>query len=164
MNLFELSSQYQALMQNIMDNEEISDDTMSSLELINDSLENKILNYTAIIKSLRAQEKSIDEAMQEMSKRALSLEKKAERMEKVIKEEIEKCDKKKIENAYHEVRLMLNNPRVEYTDRTIVPKEFWRHKIKETLEPDTTLILKVLKAGREIPGAYLVRDTRLSIR
>lgn len=164
MNLFELSSQYQALMQTVMDSEELSDDVMSSLETINDSLENKILNYTAIVKSINAKAKSIREAMENMEKRAVSLEKASERMEQAIKQEMEKCNKEKIENAYHQVRLMLNNPRVEYTDRNAVPKEFWRHKIKETLEPDTSLISKSLKEGIEIPGAYLVRDTRLSIR
>ncbi len=77
---------------------------------------------------------------------------------------MEECNKEKIENSYHQVRLMLNNPRVEWSDKSIVPKEFWRHKVKETLEPDTAMINKALKEGIEVPGAYLVRDTRLSIR
>jgi len=164
MNIFSLSAQYQDLMQQVMDSEEISDDLMSSLESVNDSLENKILNYTSILKSLRSQEKSIEEAMQEMSKRVIELSKKSEVMEGKIKKAMEQCNKEKIENAYHQIRLMLNNPRVEYSDRNCVPKEFWGHKVKETVEPDTSMISKALKEGIEVPGAYLVRDTRLSIR
>ncbi len=108
--------------------------------------------------------KSIDEAMQEMSKRVIALAKQSAWLEQQIKKAMEACNKEKIENSYHQVRLMLNNPRVEWSDKSIVPKEFWRHKVKETLEPDTAMINKALKEGIEVPGAYLVRDTRLSIR
>lgn len=164
MNLFELSSQYQSLMQNIMDSDELSDDLIQSIELINDSMDNKILNYTSIIKSINAKAKCIAEAVEIMENRYDKLVKSADRLQETIKKEMSLCDKNKVENAYHEVKLLINNPRVEYIDKNIIPKKFWKHTIKEILEPDTSLISKSLKDGIEIPGAQLVRDTRLSIR
>lgn len=164
MNLFELSAQYKSLMDEVMDSEELSSELIESLESINDSLENKVFNYTAMVKSLRAKAKSIDDVVNDMMKRYGNLMKSAEYFENQIRISMDVAKKDKIENEYHEVKLILNNARVAYNDREIVPKEFWRHKIKEVLEPDTSMISKALKEGIEVPGAYLVRDTRLSIR
>lgn len=163
-SLFELSAQYQQIMNNIMLNDEISDETMQSLESVNDSLEQKVLNYTSIIKSLECKAHNIEEAIAKMNHRALMLNKGAERLKEIIKVEMQKCDKPKIENEYHEVLLVKNNPRVEFSDKNIIPAEYWRHKVKETLEPDTQAISKALKENVQIPGAYLVRDMRVTIR
>lgn len=163
-SLFELSAHYQQIMAAIMMSEEISEETMQQLEQINDSLEGKVLNYTSIIKSLEAKARNINEAVEGMLKRAESLTKSAERLKETVKQEMAKCDKKKIENEFHAITLVQNNPRVEYSNRDLLPKEYWRCKVKEIVEPDTVNIAKLLKEGAQIPGCYLVRDMRVAIR
>ncbi len=163
-NLFQLSSHYQRLMDKINNIEEIDTDLMDDLENINDSLENKILNYASIIKELEAKADAIKKAILSMEKRVESLTKGAERLTEFVKNEMKNCDKKKIENEYHHLALVKNNPKVEYIDKSILPREYWRHKIKEIIEPDTTAISKALKEGISIPGAILIQDVRLTIR
>ena len=113
---------------------------------------------------MEAKAKGIKEAMERMEKRIESLTKGADRLKESIKTEMKVCNKKKIENEYHEVLLIQNNPRVEYLDKSLVPNEYWRLKVKETKELDTSLISKLLKEGVIIPGAYLERDMRVAIR
>ena len=137
---------------------------MIELESVSGSLEEKVLNYTSISKSLNSKAKGILEAIEGMKKRAENLLKGAERLENDIKSEMEKCDKKKIENEFHSLTLIQNNPRVEISNKELLPNQYWRHKVKETIEPDTAAISKALKENIQIPGAYLVRDMRLAIR
>lgn len=164
MNIFELSSQYQVLMDRINERDEIDDELMEALLLVNDDLENKVLNYAAIIKSMEAKAKAIDQAVDNMLKRQSSLTKSAERLKETVKHEMQKCEKKKIENAYHQAKLVQNNPKVQFSDKTLIPEPYWRKKIQEIVEPNTIMISKALKENIEVPGAFLVKDQRLEIR
>ena len=112
-SLFALSAQYQNIMDIVMTTEELTPDLMNELESINDSLENKVLNYTSIIKTLEAQAESISKATEEMFKRAASLIKNSERMRETVKKEMEACNLNKAANEYHEVTIRLNNPKVD---------------------------------------------------
>lgn len=162
--IFELSSQYQAIMDRINEIDEIDDNLMDLLISINDDLETKILNYAAIIKEIEAKAEAIAKAMANMEKRFHSLDKSAERLRQVVKYEMQKCEKKKVENAYHQARLVQNNPKVCFTDKSLIPDEFLRKKIQEIVEPNTSLISKALKENVEVPGAFLVKEQRLEIR
>ena len=163
-NLFELSVQYQRLMDQINEADEISDELMQSLLQVNDDLESKILNYAAIIKSMEAKAEAIEHAIENMMKRGQSIAKSAQRLREAAKLEMQKCEKKKIENEYHQAKLVQNNPKVHYSDKTLIPDAYWRKKIQEIVEPNTLLISKALKENIDVPGAFLVKDQRLEIR
>lgn len=163
-SLFSLSSNYQQLMNQIMDSDDISSEVLTALENISDSLDNKVLNYASIIKNIEAKALSIRHAVEEMDKRAASLEKSAERLRETVKTEMTKCEKDKIENDYHAIKLKVNNPKVHYIDESLIPPQFIRKIIKEVEQPNGMLILKSLKDNISIPGVEMVRDTRLEIR
>jgi SMC interacting uncharacterized protein involved in chromosome segregation len=147
-----------------MDSEELSNEILDSIQNISDSLENKILNYASIIKTIEAKASSIRHAVEEMIKRAESLENSAERLRESVKSEMTKCQKDKIENDYHEIKLKMNNPKVDYLDRDLIPPEFIRKKIKSIEEPNAILILKALKDNIYVPGVRMIRESRLEIR
>jgi hypothetical protein len=163
-NLFSLSAQYQQLMDRVNEADEISDELMQAIEDTSDSLENKVLNYTAMIKEIEAKAKAIEDAMHAMSKRAVSLIKASDRLKESVKQEMEHCEKKKIQNEYHSVSLILNNPKVNYTDKALIPTEYMRRKITEIVEPNGNMILQALKENITVPGANMVREHRLQIR
>lgn len=163
-SLFELSAQYQLLMDEVMSKDDLSSEILEALENINDSLDNKILNYASIVKTIEAKSTSIRHAMEEMEKRAISLEKSAERLREAMKVEMMKCDKAAVENDYHAVKLKLNNPKVHYIDESLIPQQFIRKIIKEVEQPNGMLILKSLKDNISIPGVEMVRESRLEIR
>jgi hypothetical protein len=151
-------------MDKISNMEEIDHDTLQGLEEINDSLENKILNYTSIIKNMDYKIKSFDDAILSIEKRKISLENASKRMKEIVKFEMERCNKKKIENNYHEISLVLNNPKVVIVNECSIPEEYMRHKVKETIEPDKEAISKALKDGINVPGTIISRETRISIK
>lgn len=163
-SLFSLSSNYQQLMSQIMDSDDLSAEILDSLKNISDSLDNKILNYASIVKTIEAKSTSIRHAMEDMEKRAISLEKSAERLRESMKVEMQKCDKQAVENDYHAIKLKINNPKVNVIDEDVIPQEYYRKYIKEVTELNKILIVKCLKDNITIPGVSLVRDSRLEIR
>lgn len=163
MNLFELSSQYQALMDKVSKTDEISDELMNSLESVSDSFESKALKYASIVKMRQDKLRTVKLKIDMLTKIYNSLFKSILKIESTIKNEMQSCGKKKIENKYHEVKLIFNPPRVEYIDHNIIPDQYLRTRIKEIIEPDAISISKALKEGLKVPGAYLVRDIRVQI-
>jgi hypothetical protein len=164
MNLYSLSAQYQRIMANIMDNDEISAECMEELLSVSDSLEEKIINRTAIVKTLDAKAEAIAKAIDCMKDRWCKLNDSANRLREEIKKEMLACDKKKIEDAYHIAQVIPNNPKVNILDKNILPFKYLREKITHSQEPDKLAMLDDLKAGIEIPGAMLVRENRLQIK
>lgn len=164
MNLFELSAQYQKIMDEISKEEEISSDKMQELFSINDSFDSKVMNYTSIIKTLEANVKAIENQTESMKKRAESMLKKAEWLKDKVKVEMQLCDKKQVENEFHRVTLIQNNPKVVIFNEDQIPDKYVKHKIKETLEIAKSEMLNDLKNNIEIPGAFLTRDIRLQIK
>ncbi len=148
----------------INERDEIDDSLMESLLAVNDELENKILNYASIIKSIESKAEAIGRAICDMEKRCNSLQKSAERLRELVKLEMQKCEKKKVENEFHVAKLVQNNPKVQITNTDLIPPSYWRKKITEIVEPNTMLISKALKENIDVPGAYLVKEQRLEIR
>lgn len=164
MNLYELSAKYQQLLNLALAENELSDEMLNQLNTTEENFDEKILAYTSIVKELEAKIDGFKKAIESIEKRAASCINNMEYMKERIKTEMQNCNKKRIENDYHDVKLVLNNPKVDYTDKSLIPEQFIRHQIKEIIEPATSEILKFLKEGNEIPGARLVRETRLAIR
>lgn len=162
-SLFDLSSNYQRIMDVIMENDVLSEEVLKELELLSDSLEEKLLNYASIIKTIEAKADAIKAATEKMLKRYDSLEKSAERLKETVKQEMLKCNKKNIENDYHELNIKFNNPKVNVVDQTIIPQQYFRKIVKEVTEINKSLIAKSLKDNIVIPGVSLVRDCRLEI-
>lgn len=162
-NLFSLSAKYQSLMNTINENDEITNDVMDELLSVNDSIDQKVLNYTAIIKSLDAKADAIKHAMELMEKRKKSLNNSANRLKVIVKIEMEKCDKRNIENEYHRASLKLSIPKVILDDESVLPSEYFRKKIVEKVEANLIKISKALKENIQVPGAHLVQGYRLEI-
>ncbi len=162
-SLFSLSAEYQRVMDILLSKEEIDAEMEESFSKINDELENKILNYVSIIKMIDAEADSIDKAVQSMLNRIDRLCKKSNYLKEKVKTEMENCKIEGAKNPYHEVKIILNNPKVNDTiDQNLLPEKYFKETVYKTI--DRTKILKDLKQGVEIPGATMVRNTRLSIK
>lgn len=164
MNIYQLSAEYQRIMNIIEETDEINDELMQALIQVNDDIESKVLNYASMIKSLEAKANAIEEAMVSMAKRRTRILASVNRLKETVKTEMQKCEKKKIENEYHVAKLVQNNPKVQFSDKNLIPEGYWRKHIKEIVEPNTLLISKALKENIEVPGAFLVQEQRLEIR
>lgn len=164
MNIYQLSVNYQRLMDKVLEAEELSPELMNEVEFISDSLEDKLLNYTSIIKMLEAQADSICKECNKMEERAMKIENRASQLKELVRLQMIDCAKEKIENDYHEIKIMVNNPRTDIFDEQAIPNDYWKEKVKTTIDIDRIKIANDIKNGILVPGAKLVRDLRLQIK
>lgn len=161
--LYELSNEYQSIMNKIEECDELTPEFLAEIDISHDSLENKILNKTSIVKIFESKANEIGTAIKSMEDRKLSYEKKVEKLKEEIKFHMEACKLERAENAYHLVAIRLNNPKVsEKIDINVLPQKYFKEKINITI--DKLNILKDLKQGIDVPGACMVRETRLEIK
>ena len=162
MNLYELSAQYQRLMSEVMDSDELSSTLLSSIDGVQDSIEEKAKQVGKIIKNLEAEHIAIINAMQEMKTRADKLNNKIENIKTWLKSNLEKCDIKEINSPYFDIKIKLNPESVVVKDENMIPTIYFRQMITKKL--DKTLLSKALKDNMMIPGVFLERRTRLEIK
>jgi len=162
MKLFEIATQYQSLMQEIMDCDELNKEQLNAIESINDSLEDKAKAVGAFIKNMEADYKSITDAMDAMKKRASTLESKIDCMKEYLKSNLERCNVKEVKSPWFDIKIKLNPESVLVNDETIIPSEYFKETLLRKL--DKGLISQGLKNNIMIPGVMLERRTRIEIK
>jgi len=162
MNLYQMSSQYQSLMQNIIESDEITVEQLQSIESVNDSIEEKAKAMGALIKNMEAEYKAIQEAIMTMEERAIILNNKIENIKDYLKINLEKCEIKEVKSPWFDIKIKMNPASVVIKDENLIPTEYF----KETLmrKVDKSLISQSLKNNIMIPGVLLERRTRLEIK
>lgn len=160
--LYEISDEYQYLIKEIMECEEINDDTMLHLEKLHDSIEQKAINIASIIKNMEAEEEGIKNAIANMVERKNRISNKMNSLKEYLKCHLERCDIKKVSSPYFDISVKTNPVSVSVTDENLIPNDYFKEKIMRTL--DKVLISQQLKSDIPVPGAFLERRTRIEIR
>lgn len=158
MNLYEISNQYQYLLQS----EEFSADELVALDAIHDSMEEKAKSIGAVIKTMEAEENAIVVATKAMEERASSLSHKISNLKDYLKQNLELCHIKEVKSPWFDIKIMQNPPSVVLLDDQQVPSDY--REIRESEYINRKAIAEALKSGIAVPGAILVRNTRLAIR
>lgn len=169
MKLYELVSEEQKLNELFLlaiDEEtgEIRDN--ETLEELETELKNALVNKSeGIIKVFRNQKADLEMVKLEIV-RLTALQKKIEKsiknFEEYIKFNMKKMDIKKIETSLGNITLRAGSPSADVFDESLIPKEFIREKI--TYEPKKDDIKKMLKEGKEVPGARLIYKESIIIK
>ena len=73
MKLYEISNEYQAIMNSISDEEGITSDTLNQLEEFEGEFESKAIEVASCIKNLEAEAEAINQAIEQMKKRKLKM-------------------------------------------------------------------------------------------
>ena len=156
MTLYEINAQIQALYDNAVDPEtgEINEDALKPLNDLNVSRDEKVEHTALYIKNLKSDAKQIREEIKALTERARVLENKAERIENYLKDELHgsKFSSPRVVISYR------TSDAVVCDDISLLPPQFLR---KKDPEADKESIKKALKAGHEVPGAYL--ESRVSM-
>jgi hypothetical protein len=162
MNLYELSAEYQRLMDEVIQSDELSETLLSSIAFMHDSIEDKAKQIGKIIKNLEAEHCAIINAMQEMKQRADKLDNKIENIRDWLKVNMEKCDIKKINSPYFDIQIKNNPASVIIKDETLIPKAYFNEMIMRKV--NKSLLSQELKNNIMIPGVFLEYRTRLEIK
>jgi len=160
--LFEISTQYQALMDEIAQCDELSAEQLQALESVDDSLQEKAKAVGAFIKNMEADYFAINDAIKTMEERARKINTKIENLKQYLKDNLEKCDIKEVKSPFFDIRIKSNPASVIVQDEALVPEQYYKEKVMRSL--DKALLSQELKNNVLIPGVMLERRTRIEIR
>ena len=165
LKLYELSGQYlealQALPESGLDGQTIHD----TLEGLEGSLQAKAQNVLAYCLNLEAEADAVEMAGKRMQARAKSLRSQYDSLRGYLHENMLKAGITEIKarDGTFRARVRDNPESVEIIAPEHIPEEYMR-EVPAKLEPDKALIKDAIKRGETVPGAMVIRTTRLEIK
>lgn len=135
-----------------------------TLESMGGDLEVKASNVAMFARNLEATAAAIKEAEAQMAQRRKAIEKRAENVRAYILRCMESAGIKKIDSPHLSLTIKANPPSVDVFDPAQIPEHLMRQKPPPPPEPDKTAIKAVLSIGQEVPGARLVKGSRLEVK
>jgi hypothetical protein len=163
LRLYEIADNYLQALEDLAELEDLPAGVIANtLEGLQGDFEHKAISTAAYIRTLEVEASAIEEAHKGMERRHKALTRHAERLREYLKEQMERTSMAKIKNCYLMLRVQANPPSVVVEDEEAVPASYKRTEtVTKLLRSE---IGKDLKAGVEVPGAYLEQTTRLVIQ
>lgn len=155
MKLYEITEMYEAM--EALD-EDI--DITAALENIDGALEEKLESIAKLVRNLDAKAKAYEEEEKRLRAQKQAAKNRVDAIKRYVKENMEVIGKDKVEAGIFKWSLQNGPGRVEITDETKIPEEFFVTEIK----PLKTEIKKAIEEGRITEGAEIVRDKSLRLR
>jgi len=165
LRLYQLTDDYRRALAALEDSDHDPEVIRDTLDGMLAPIEEKAANVAAYVLNIEAEAEAVEKAEAKLKARRLALEKRAAWLRDYLKANMEACGIQEItaQDKTFRIRLRQNPEAVELDDSLPeLPEHFWR--IKTIREPDKPAILAALKAGQNVPGARLVRRTRLEIK
>ena len=161
--LYELSAEYQRLLDLLEDPE--ADETALEAEL--DAVADRLVLKAEAIGGLITHLNHIGEARRvearRLTDRARADEAHAERLRDYLFRHMQAINVSRLETTRFTIAIRINPPAVEVLDEALVPSEFVREVVTTSI--DKRAILEHVKADGEIPpGIDIVRRQRLEVR
>nr|DAZ10847.1 MAG TPA: resistance protein [Caudoviricetes sp.] len=161
MNIYELTGNYEHLLNMLYDEDVDEKALLDTLESIEGDIEDKADGYAKIIKELEAQSKARKEEAKRLTESAQTLDNRI----KMLKSNLFNCmkitGKTKFTTNLFSFDIVKNGGKQPLTIDGDVPKEY----TKTVIENDTSKIRQALENGENLPFAHLEpRGERLSIR
>lgn len=155
MRLYEITEMYAA-----MEALDDSVDITAALENIGGALEEKLENVAKLIRNLEAEAKAYEEEEKRLRAQKQAAKNRVECIKRYVKENLEEIGRDKIEAGIFKWSLQNGPGRVEITDETKIPEEFFVTEIK----PLKAEIKKAIEEGVITEGAEIVREKSLRLR
>lgn len=162
--LYALANDYQTTLDNLCDEEtgEINETALENLNAISEDVKEKGVAIATYLRNINADKEALDMECQRLNARKVQLARRIEWLNVYLKTNMEACSISEISCPLFSIKIRKNNPSVNVTDESLLPKEYIKTKTTESI--DKAQILADLKSGQIIPGAELKQGTRLDIR
>lgn len=160
MKLFELTDNYNQILDMIDEGAEGLQDTLESLE---GAIEDKVDGIGRVLKALEYNTKAIKEEEQRLSQRRKTLENEANNLKVYLASQLDKIGKKKVKGTLYSANIQNNPPSVNVLDTEKIPEEYW---VIPEVQPQLNkkALLQALKDGKEVEGATMTQGSSLRIR
>ena len=158
--LFNLKEDYKQVYDLIAEqgDEEILKDT---LESINDAIEDKADGYIAVVKSLEADNKAIDEEIKRLRQRKTSNSNGIKRLKESLQDAMEVTGKTKFKTALNSYSIGNNPPSLDISDESHIPESYLVPQAPKINKKD---LLQAIKNGEEIQGVGIKQGKSLRVR
>lgn len=160
MRLYELSTAYNAILQQLEDADETQLEMLTdSLECVQASIEVKVDGISKMLKII-SDTSAIDAEIDRLQKMKRSAQSKERWLKSYLQSQMELMATDHIKTELFDVRLQNNPPSVDDYDPALIPATYQ----KITYDIDRRKILEDLKAGKEVPGCALKQSKGVRIR
>lgn len=155
-SLYQLTSQYQAL----TDMDIPADEKADTLDLLQDSIQEKGKNIGFVLQSFDAQETALKAHLADVQAKIKAIQSHRDRLKDYLKEGMERCDIQKIESPYFTISLQKSPGSVVIDDENLIPDDYFEYK----RSPRKSLIKEAISEGYEIPGCHIEAGNHVRIR
>ncbi len=162
MKLYEISNEFQKIVDLIENCDEMSPELIEQLNSVSDNASAKVINVAAYIKNLEVQSNGMDDYIKSMQERQSKIEKRIESLKEYLKYNMDLLKLNKVESPEFDVQLRANQYSLDLFDQSLVPKEYLR--VKEVVSISRVDIAKDLKVGCDVPGARFVTTKSVLIK
>lgn len=132
MNLYELSSNYQELLdyaQSVdMTDPEQAEMVDATLESLDGAIEDKAENIVHVLQQLKYNEEIVNKEIKRLQDKKRALINNQKRLTNYLQDTMEYVDKQKIESAKFTIWIQNNPPRMVVEDESHIPKEFYEEQ------------------------------------
>lgn len=164
MTIYELSSDYIAILA-MMEDPEVDEQTLAdTLEGIEGALEDKADNYARVMRQMDADAKAIKAEEERLYNRRKSIENRSAWLKKTLQTVMEETGKTKFKTQFFSFGIQKNAPSVviDATDIDSIPADYL---VQQAPKIDKTKIAADIKAGADLSGiAHLEQTESLRIR
>lgn len=155
MKLYELTEIYENI-ENLDDDVNVA----SALATVDGELEDKLESIAKMIKNLNATAAAYEEEEKRLKAQKIAVKNRVDDIKRYVKENLEAIGKDKVEAGIFKWSLQFGPGRVEITDETRIPKEFFVTEVK----PLKTEIKEAIENGEITEGAKIVREKSIQLR
>lgn len=166
LKLYEVSNQLQALEQLGESDDLPAEVIASTLEALEGDFETKAVQVAKFILALEANADAVGEAALRMHQRSERIAKRAASIAAYLQFHMQAIGTKRIETPELVIARKNNPPAVKIAAEQEIPDEYWVQPMPEPppRRLDKAAIAKALKAGKDVPGAYLEAAEKLEIK
>lgn len=161
LSLYQLAHDHRAMVERLMEANDDAQSIADTIEAESWPIEQKARSMGYAIKNLEATAAAIRQAEAEMAARRKAIENRVDRLREYTKTCMEIAGIQKIDCPHFALTVKTNPEAVEVYEEALIPAEFYR-----TPPPvlDKAALRVALKSGEALPGAALVKSTRLEIK
>lgn len=157
--LYELVGEYRDLYDLNLDDDTLKD-TLDSIDWA-DRLSEKVEGYAQVIETALAEAKMFEEAEKKFKAKKEAAKKKAAWLQGNVFDAMKLTNQTEIKSGIFTVQIRQNRESVK-VDEELLPKKYFKKTI--TVAPDKTTLKELLKSGKKIKGAELIRTEKLVIK
>lgn len=165
-NLYELSREYAELADIAAlgaDSEQEMLDIVAKLNQIDASIDEKVANGIAVIRTLQNLVDGTDQEIVRLKERKQAFIKREDQIKSWYLQNIEILGRKKVDTSLGSMSIRNNPPRLTISNESQIPEEY-KVEIPAHFEIDKARIKDDLKRGKEVPGCCLESSKGLIIR